>query len=169
MKQCAVMTMIALISWGCSGSKTATTTTLPEKTELGWIQRADIMQPAYANFSENYDTVHINNDFIDMIKMLHPGVDIVVVLGTWCGDSKREVPRFLKIVDLALIPPHQIKYYGLDRSKKSTDGITERYRIERVPTFIFFKNNNEIGRIVETPRNTLEEDVLTILADNQGK
>lgn len=169
MKQCVVMIFLALIAGGCSGSKTATNTSSPEKTELGWMERSDFMKPAYPEFSGNYDTVHISDNFIDMIRVLHGGVDIVVVMGTWCGDSKREVPRFLKIVDLASIPPQQIKFYGVDRTKKSSDGITQKYNIERVPTFIFFKNDNEVGRIVESPRHSLEEDVLSILADAQGK
>ncbi|MEK7671115.1 MAG: thioredoxin family protein, partial [Bacteroidota bacterium] len=93
----------------------------------------------------------------------------VVVLGTWCSDSKREVPRFLKIVDLSLIPPAQIQFYGVDRTKKSSDGVTDRYKIERVATFIFLKRGEEVGRIVESPKNSLEEDMLAILADAQSK
>lgn len=169
MKQLMLVTLLALIAYGCTGSSTGRDTSSSEKMELGWIQRSDFMRPTYPKFTENYDTVHISNNFIDMIKVLHGGVDIVVVMGTWCGDSKREVPRFLKIVDLASIPLQQVKFYGVDRTKKSSDGITKRYNIERVPTFIFFKNDKEVGRIVESPRNSLEEDILSILADAQGK
>ena len=169
MKKLFAIVFVAVIGWGCSGSKTATNTSLPEKMELGWMQRSDFMKPAYPSFPGNYDTVHISDNFVEMIKILHARVDIVVVMGTWCGDSKREVPRFLKIADLASISPSQIKFYGVDRTKKSPDGITEKYHIERVPTFIFLKNEQELGRIVESPVHSLEEDMLSILADAQGK
>jgi hypothetical protein len=36
-------------------------------------------------------------------------------------------------------------------------------KIEFVPTFIFFKNDVEIGRIVEAPTESLEIDMVKIL------
>lgn len=170
MKQFFLLAVAALLLFGCSGSKEMKKgQTPPEKMQLGWTQREDFVKPDYPKFKQNYDTVHISNDFIEMIKSLHSGIDFIVVLGTWCGDSKREVPRFLKIVDLSLISPAQIQFYGVDRTKKSSDGVTDRYNIERVPTFIFLKHGKEVGRIVESPKNSLEEDMLVILADAQGK
>ena len=65
-------------------------------------------------------------------------------LGAWCSDSRREVPRFLKIADLAGMDATRIKLYGLDRTKKSSDGLTDRYGIERVPTFIFLRGDKEV-------------------------
>lgn len=168
MKQIGVAIFFVLTLLGCSGS-TTTKTGPPEKMELGWMQRSNFMTEAYPVFAENYDTVHISQNFTDMIKLLAGDVDVVVIMGTWCGDSKREVPRFLKIADLSSIPPQHIKFYGVDRTKTSSDGVTEKYRIDRVPTFIFLKNQQEIGRIVESPVHSLEEDILIILADAQGK
>ena len=37
------------------------------------------------------------------------------------------------------------------------------YEIEYVPTFIFYREDKEIGRIIETPILSLEEDMLAIL------
>ena len=168
MREYTLLAFLTFVWIGCTGTQTGKESS-SEKMELGWIQRSDFVTSPYPKFSENYDTVHIGRDFIDMIKSLHEGVDIIVVMGTWCGDSKREVPRFLKIVDLASIPARQIKFYGVDRTKKSSDGVTDRYKIDRVPTFIFFKRGKEIGRVVESPHNSLEEDMLSILADSEGK
>jgi len=111
-----------------------------------------------------YDTVQIQTEFVDMIRQANAGVHVLVFLGTWCGDSKREVPRFLKLVDAAGISMDRITLHALDRKKTSPDGMEAGYGIERVPTFIFLKKEAEIGRIVETPRTTLEGDILTILA-----
>jgi thiol-disulfide isomerase/thioredoxin len=82
----------------------------------------------------------------------------------WCGDSKRELPRFLKIADEAGFPPARITLYSLDRTKKSPDGMTARYGIEYVPTFIVLKDGAEVGRITESPKVSVEADLLTILA-----
>ncbi len=115
-------------------------------------------------FQGAHDTVRIQTEFVEMIRQADSGVRVLVFLGTWCGDSKREVPRFLKIADAAGISMDRITLYALDRKKASPEGVESGYRIERVPTFIFLKKESEIGRIVESPRTTLEGDILTILA-----
>lgn len=141
---------------GCAGSNSVQQTQDP----VGRITREQL-SPA---FITAYDTIHIQTEFVDMIRQANTGVDVLVFLGTWCGDSKREVPRFLRVVDAAGIPMDRITLHALDRKKTSPDGTEVRYRIERVPTFIFLKKETEIGRIVETPKTTLEGDILTILA-----
>lgn len=160
--------LVAALLAGCAGS-IGTKHSEREEMELGWTQRGDFMSSRYPKFLEVYDTVQIDPNFVEMIKSLHEGLDFVVILGTWCSDSKKHVPRFLKIADLATIPPSRVRYYGVDRTKRSSDGVTEQYGIERVPTFIVLKNGTEIGRIVEFPKTSLEEDFLVILADGAGR
>jgi len=36
-------------------------------------------------------------------------------------------------------------------------------KVERVPTFIFFRDGREIGRIVENPKTGMVEDFMEIL------
>ena len=45
-----------------------------------------------------------------------------------------------------------------DRSNEA-----EGLRIELVPTIIFYKDGSEIGRIVETPVESMEKDLLKII------
>jgi len=136
--------------------------------QLGWVDRSALTDPRYPAFQVVYDTSRIAPEFTDMIREVQKGVDVLVFFGAWCSDSQRELPRFLKIADLAGIPEKRVRLYSLDRSKKSPDGLTATYGIERVPTFIFLKGGNEVGRIVEIPRTTLEADVLTILVSAQA-
>ncbi|MBX2991623.1 MAG: thioredoxin family protein [Bacteroidetes bacterium] len=168
MGRLSVMLFVLLLA-GCSTKEAEKTQTASEKMVIGWVVREDFMQPEYPRFQENYDSYQVDENFVQMIQTLHEGVEVVVVLGTWCGDSKREVARFLKIADLATIPPSHIKFYGVDRTKASDDGVTERYDIRLVPTFIFLKHGVEIGRVVESPKTSMEEDLLVILADSQGR
>jgi hypothetical protein len=49
-------------------------------------------------------------------------------------------------------PAQSIRYYF------------EPAQVERVPTFIFFRGSQEIGRIVEHPKNSLMEDTIAILS-----
>ena len=89
--------------------------------------------------------------------------DITLVLGTWCSDSRREVPRFLKILDYLNYPKDKIKIYAVDRSKKGLNNEIDSLNIQKVPTIIFYKNNKETGRIIEEPKVTLEKDLANIV------
>ena len=89
--------------------------------------------------------------------------DITLVLGTWCSDSRRDVPRFLKILDYLNYPKDKIKIYAVDRSKKGLNNEIDSLNIQKVPTIIFYKNNKETGRIIEEPKVTLEKDLANIV------
>lgn len=92
------------------------------------------------------------------------GVSILIVLGTWCGDSRREVPRFLKMLDQCSLTRIKVTYLGVDLSKYSPVGDYEKLNILKVPTFIVYRNNIEAGRIIEYPVTSLERDFLEILS-----
>lgn len=84
-------------------------------------------------------------------------------MGSWCGDSQEQVPRFLKIMDAIGFSENNITIYCVDRNKKTDKGETDNLKITLVPTFIFYKDGKEIGRIVETPKTTLEKEMLEII------
>ncbi len=88
---------------------------------------------------------------------------IFIVLGTWCGDSREQVPHFFKILDQINYPADRIYMVAVDRDKKAKDFCIGDYDIKLVPTFIFSRQGDEIGRITETPTETLERDFMNIL------
>ncbi len=157
MRHSILLLIVAAVLSGCVGQREA-------QVERGWIDRAALMKPEHHEFKERYDTVQVEQQFVPVIKSLEDSVSAIVFLGTWCPDSRREVPRFLKTADEAGIPQERIKLYALDRTKKSDDGLSEQYHIERIPTFVFLKHGEEIGRITEVPEKTIEQDMLMILA-----
>jgi thiol-disulfide isomerase/thioredoxin len=91
-------------------------------------------------------------------------VTVLAIVGTWCSDSKREVPRFFKIADQAKFPLAAVTVVAVDRTKKDADGLTEKHAITRVPTFVFFRDGREIGRVTEKAATTLENDIATIVS-----
>lgn len=91
------------------------------------------------------------------------GVDITLFLGSWCKDSKREVPRFFKILDAADYNG-DVELIAVDRRKKTPENLQKGKDIKRVPTMIFKKDGEEIGRIVEYPVESLEKDIQKILS-----
>ena len=131
----------------------------------GWVPSTIFTtDPGHRAFTEVYQMTRVDTNLTGMIRGLCKGVDVLIFYGQWCSDSKHEVPRFLRIVEVSEWEPGRVQYYALDRSKKSHDGLTDKYSIEKVPTFIFFRNGDEVGRIVEVARTTLEGDIVQILS-----
>lgn len=94
--------------------------------------------------------------------VLPKDLEVLVFLGTWCGDSRREVPRFLRLAREAGIQEKQLRLYGVDVVKKMEGTLIDDYQIKRVPTFVFLLKGKEVGRITEYPVQTLEADLLGI-------
>jgi len=88
---------------------------------------------------------------------------VFIALGTWCSDSREQVPRFMKILDQLGYPADRIYMVAVDRDKKAKDFCIGDYDIQLVPTFIFSREGEEIGRIIETPVESLERDFMNIL------
>ncbi|MFH1321955.1 MAG: thioredoxin family protein [Bacteroidota bacterium] len=100
------------------------------------------------------------------INALHKDVRIVIFMATWCGDSKEQVPRFYKILDSLNYDESDLTLINLDRQKKSPANEEKGMDIQYVPTFIFYSNNKEIGRIIESPGQSLEKDMTEIILGN---
>jgi thiol-disulfide isomerase/thioredoxin len=89
-------------------------------------------------------------------------------MGTWCPDSQREVPKFLRILaDLRQqygveLP---VSFVAVDRSKQKPADLIAGKHLEKVATFIYYRGDDELGRIVEKTQSPLfEDDLLTIVA-----
>lgn len=97
-------------------------------------------------------------------KEIKDMINIKIVMGSWCPDSQREVPRFYKIMDEAGISNENIELLSVNGEKVIPGMDIGAMNIERVPTFIVYDGIKELGRIIETPAETLEKDLLMILA-----
>lgn len=139
---------------------------------LGIINESALQQAPFKDwFMPNYDNYLINKKVISMLKDSLNQYEIKVFLGTWCGDSKKEVPRFYSILDAVKFPENQLEVIAVDRTpeayKQAPNHEEKGLNIHRVPTFIFYKNGEEVNRIVEHPKETLERDILNIVTTNK--
>jgi thiol-disulfide isomerase/thioredoxin len=91
-------------------------------------------------------------------------IKVTVVMATWCGDSKEWVPRFYKIMDNLDFPYKNLTLICVDRSKKAPGTNVDTLKVELVPTFIFYLNKTELGRIVEVPADLMEKEILKIIS-----
>jgi len=111
------------------------------------------------HFNNHYDIYEPSKASIKKLERKLDNVEITIVLGTWCSDSKREVPRFYKVLDDAGYNDSLVKVIAVNRDKKAVFFDIDKLDIQRVPTFIIYKNGEEIGRIIETPKKSLEKDL----------
>lgn len=132
---------------------------------LGYFNPGRLKSEPYSEwFYKGYDEYHTDPSAIKSLTESGVGdLSIRIVMGTWCPDSRREVPRFMKVLDAWKFPADRITFIGVDNGKLSPVGGYDALDIQRVPTFIIYKNNLEAGRIIENPTTSLEQDMVNIL------
>ncbi len=127
------------------------------------ISREKILA-AGPDWQSNYDQYQPDQGMLEAVKSkLGSGIRIDVYLGLWCSDSLKNVPPFLKIID-GLGAGVTVRYLSLPRkADKAIQYFVEELKVERVPTFIFYQGDKEIGRIVENPKAGMLEDFMDVL------
>jgi tetratricopeptide (TPR) repeat protein len=141
---------------------------------LGKIDKSDLESDNYASwFTKNYESYHPNQSLIKEIASELKTYSIKLFMGTWCGDSKQEVPKLYKVLDACDFPMEQLTAVAVSRQpdmyKQSPQHEEVGLNIHRVPTIIFYKANKEVNRIVEHPIVSFEEDILNIITKNDYK
>lgn len=138
---------------------------------LGNCTRSCLLQKPFSEwFVKNYNEYKVDSSLIPELNKRFKKKNITLFLGTWCGDSRREVPRMLKILDAAGLNEKQINLIMVSNEdgmyKQSPQHEEKGMNIIRVPTIILSEGKNEIGRIIEFPKKSLEIDLLDILNKN---
>ena len=144
-----------------------TTTEKGDPMLLGKINKEGFSSKNYNWFTKNYEAYQAKSEVISSIKDSLSSYTIKAFMGTWCGDSKREVPRFYSILEASHFPLERLTMIAVDRKretyKQSPGGEHEGLNIHRVPIFILYKDGKEVNRIVERPIKSLEEDLQQII------
>jgi hypothetical protein len=131
---------------------------------IGYCTLAGITDSAFDSaYKAEYNVYIPDKEIISQFNTLLDGVTVTIVMGTWCSDSREQVPRFMKILDISGVTFPNPVIICVDRDKKAGDVSLEGMDILKVPTFIFYYNGRELGRIIETPNTTMEKDLLDIL------
>lgn len=107
-------------------------------------------------------------DLISRLQAVPEEVRVEIFLGTWCPDCRQHVSAYFKIMDMVRNPMIRTTYTGVPRDRAARGPYIEGKNIERLPTFIVFFRDAEVGRIIETPRKSVEEDLWEILGPRLG-
>ena len=138
----------------------------PDRMLVGKTTQGSLFRD-YPVFWNNYRDYTPRKDVVEKIAGIQGSFDILIFFGTWCKDSVSEVPKILRVLDAADNKNLKLALYGVDRGKKEGLGMSEKFSIQRVPTTIVLSDGVELGRIVEYPENSNEEDLLRILLKTQ--
>lgn len=115
---------------------------------------------SYKEFEKSYDN-YIPANFGEISI---EGLNVKIFFGTWCHDSKRELPRLLKIFKQIGIEDANIELIAVGTNKKEPQGRATKLNLVYTPTLIFFRGSQEIGRIIEKPVISLEKDIALIIS-----
>ncbi|HUR81255.1 MAG TPA: peptidylprolyl isomerase [Thermoanaerobaculia bacterium] len=145
-----------------------TTANVSLPLEIGTMspERLLSMVPEYSERKTSYKP---DLTVLEMVKdSIRDGDRVEVYMGTWCKDSQREVPKFLRILD-DLRAQYNVAlpatFVAVDRAKQQPAALIAGKHVEKVATFIYYRGDQELGRIVETTQSPLfEDDLLALLA-----
>lgn len=111
----------------------------------------------------NYKVKKANPEKLTALSQVKDSVDILIFFGTWCSDSKKWIPRLLSIKEN--LPVKKYTFVAIDTTKKDEKLWVKQYGVKKVPTMIFLRDNQELGRIVEKPKKGLENNIYKIITE----
>ncbi len=139
-------------------------TTLDQEVLIDYCDRTGLESGEFGEYyALEYKDYAVNDSLVKLIGNNINEFDITIVFGSWCSDSEQQVPHFNKILDQAGYDDSQLKIIAVNRQKQTEEVQIEDLQIELVPTFIIYNKGKEVGRIIETPVETLEEDLWKII------
>ena len=118
---------------------------------------ADELLSTQKSFLAPYEQFTVSSQDTLLVNQWPSTLHVEVFFGSWCHDSQREVPKLLKLLEHNLSITKSL--IALDYQKSDPEGVAKQKAIKYTPTIILYKNNQEIGRIIERPNKSLVEDI----------
>lgn len=174
--------LLAAITLSCGNTvnksnlqpETANNTELEDEQKdmlLGEFKKEELQQKPFSSwFTPRYEEFSPESESMATIKENIGDYKIKLLMGTWCGDSKRELPKLLKILDEANYDYDNLEMVAVDYNKQTPSKIEQELNVERVPTIIFYKDGEEVNRFVEySQEESIEEDIAKIVSGEEYK
>jgi thiol-disulfide isomerase/thioredoxin len=113
----------------------------------------------------DYNDYHPDSAALAGLKAIwSDSIEIRVIGGNWCSDTRRQLPRLCKVLDALGANAEHFGYYLINKDKKALNNdFAAAHEVKRVPTAFIFKNGKRLGEIVETPKKSWESHLLEIL------
>jgi len=116
----------------------------------------------YPQFASEYQRYQPSAEELQQMQQLK-GLQLVVLFGSWCHDSEREVPRLLKLVQQSGVALAAVKLEGVNQQKQHPQNLQTTYGLRYTPTIIVLRDGTELGRVIEQPKQTLAADLASFV------
>lgn len=164
--QLLINSFIMLIFMGLSSCTSQKTYTIKKDgTDYildGCVQKVELQDPKkFPWFYYGYKAYQPDSSTMTRLLPHAKSMRVICFAGTWCSDTQRELPRLMRILDRLGVPENHYQLFMVNRQKKSNYLNPDVWNLEKVPTFIFYKEGKEIGRFIEESPSFLEKLMLT--------
>lgn len=157
--------MFSVSSCAYSDADETSKQAIVESELLGVISK-DQLNHNFSKFAQNYEEYQPSEQELQAVANLSDSVSLTVFFGSWCHDSEREVPRLLKVYNNSST---DIKLVSLDMQKSDPEQLAQSSNIKFTPTILVFNNGQEIGRVIERPKQSLAQDIFKIWQDSPSQ
>lgn len=138
----------------------------PHQSSAGPMSEAALWQTAPI-WKSIYDHYAPDANAVAQLRAAAPA-RVTILFATWCGDSKRAVPRLLKALHEADNPRLQVELYGIGPDFLTPLATIRERKLTNVPTVIVERGGGEAGRMVETPATATVEEDIALLANGKA-
>jgi hypothetical protein len=139
------LAILVVVSMGCGSTEQHSANSEP----FTGVISANQLIADYPQFRAAYDQYQPNSAEIAAAKSLS-GKSLVVLFGTWCHDSEREVPRLLKLLDLSGVKLVSFSLHGVNYNKQEPNDLHRQYALRYSPTIILLEGENDKFRFGES-------------------
>lgn len=130
---------------------------------MGTKEQIEDFLSKYPEYKPYIGLYYPEKDVIQNIRANLNDLEIKIFYADWCPDCRIQLPRFLSVI-LALDEENiDLEFIEVNRDKKDGQEKAEEKNVLAVPTFIFFRNDKEIGRIIERPNDKMEKEIAKIV------
>ena len=138
---------------------------------LGKVSDSILFEEPYNKWFSDREDYEVNTEAIEQLKGTLNNYDLEVFFGSWCSDSQTHLPSLFAILDAVDYDLQQLEMVAVGDEgkwyKESPGGEHKGKDINYIPTIIVKENGKEVNRIVESPIETVEQDLLAIISGEE--
>ena len=129
---------------------------------VGPVSESEILS-ADRIFEIYVDRYRPDSSAVEYVKNWKEPVNVIIFFGTWCRDSKKYIPGFMKLMRTAAPENIEVEYIGVDAQKKFPGKFLKKFNIKYIPSVVVLNGDSELGRIEEKPQKPIELAFVEIL------
>jgi thiol-disulfide isomerase/thioredoxin len=89
----------------------------------------------------------------------------VLFSGSWCATCMMYLPKIMKIISQFDLGKDEVEIHEVGIGKREPAEFIQKHDIIFIPTLIIYRGDKELGRIIEHPKKSWEEDIADIIGN----